>query len=555
MKASDRTETLHLLCALCLGWFLVLLYFYPILTANNSAIPSSFPDGKVFTWNFWWAQLAIREGRSIFETNFVFHPFGALLHLHTFVPAFTIPMAFLFPNADPAALFSSACILAFLLNFACALMLFRSLSGSVACGAVLALLVAFHPYFIGHLRGGHLNMLAFFPVLLLAGGLAKIFLHTGMHFSFRIAAALAILSYSCLYYLYFSAILLGFACIWLFLNRPVERRSSAGRIAVSALAGLALGLPMLLPAAGQALSQLYTPDHSPRAHSADLLSYFLPSENQALGTLAIFKPFQSMVRVNSAEAGATLSVSLILLLLLLYRQRGLPLQRNLLLFSVLGSVAFAVLGLGPVIDMRGAPLRRTFIYDWCIKLLPFFPSVPARFSIMALLLLTMALALLLNVSACGDTSLKRRLLIKLLLAFAILELCPAWLMTTDVKGSSALTMLRDNADIHAVHDTGTPHDSMLRQIYHGKVITNAFLARQPKAALASYRQNAFRRYISGARLDVKPQDLFAAWNELKIDALIVEQSDLETRHKVSTTPWLSEILSDNNVAIYAAASR
>lgn len=75
------------LAGLALFTALALWFTWPIPTDIRN-LSGAYGDGPMFLWNLWWFRHTLdTPGASLFHTDYIFHPVGADLYLHTLTPA------------------------------------------------------------------------------------------------------------------------------------------------------------------------------------------------------------------------------------------------------------------------------------------------------------------------------------------------------------------------------------------------------------------------------------------------------------------------------------
>lgn len=536
-------------------------FFKPILSIKPYQIPSTYPDALDVCWIINWAKLYWSGvTNSFYHTDYLFTPFGADLYLHAAVEGLILPLTVLFQGISVAGIYTLACTLCFILNLFSASYLFKVASGSACLGAALGLLFTFHPYFIGHLDAGHLNILCFFPVLLAHAAFFNLLWSERASRASCIiyCLSLAALPFLNIYYSYFCALSLGaIFCISLF--RLKMRPIYLGRVIVLTVIGHIPPLFKIWMMAQAFTTGSYTPDHDPALHSADLISYFVPGFYQVLGQIDIFSSYNSRVKINPAEATSYLGVALILaaIISLMIRWRastnseaGLTLYKAILVIPL---TLFFLLSLGPEIQVGGSTIGSGYGYITFASFLPFFPSVPARFSILVALFLFLIVAQ--GFKSISATEEKGKLISLMLLLIVLgVEYFPRPLRIASIEPSAVLLELAQATEIQALHDTSAVLQyPMIRQIYHGKKITTAFLSRRPKKPLMEYRKNPFLRFLNSGKT-TSDEALKEGFNQLKIQAVIVEQEQGEIMERIKSVPFLKEKFHDDKVVVYTHLS-
>lgn len=120
---------------------------------------SGFNDAIQHTWNFWWTQHALSNGRLPFATELLFYPEGAPLYRHTLGPALTLPLAPVTALAGPVAAYNLALLLGVASTGYAVFLLAGYVAGGDACAWIAGALVAAGPFLAMKLQVSHLNLL------------------------------------------------------------------------------------------------------------------------------------------------------------------------------------------------------------------------------------------------------------------------------------------------------------------------------------------------------------------------------------------------------------
>lgn len=524
----------------------------PILSDSYS-IPSAFPDGWQFVWNVWWLRQSSSEAESLYFTHYLFHHYGTGLYLHTLSEALLWPLAKLFSSLSPQQVVTFASALAIFLNGITAYILFRTITGKAYIATLLTLCWTIHPYFTGHLYAGHLNLLCFFPVHLIALWALRTFSGKSTGSCLIAAVSWGLLPYLSLYYFYFaSAIVVGVILVALLLPRyrPLRPITFVVPFAIAAV----VAAIKVVPVSEAANSTVYFPNHPAKKHALDLAAYVLPSNIQAYATDSPLTGWGKEVTTHLGEHSAQIGFSLLILLgtlaaVSIYKRTWKLGHSGLaLLIFVLAALSF-----GPKWRLFGEPVFTLPIYSLAAKSLPFFPSVPARFTVLTLFglfLLTASLAKGVHHYLGGTL----RIAIVLFLVGTILEYYPAPLSPTSYAPHSVLLNLKNLSNVSGVYDSSPiPEHQMARQIYHQKPIVEGYISRRPLKPLKRLRRNCFSRCIlNGARC--KRPCVEQGWRELKVQALLVENSQGAAIERAEQLSWLERFSSDERATLFVDAT-
>jgi hypothetical protein len=542
-----------LLFSIVIGLGGVFALFLPTFLAGDTVVPSRYPDAREVLWTIYHTkQFLAGVVPSLYHTTLLFHPFGASLYLHTTVEALTLPLTWLLSQATPQRIYTIACASCFALNYLAALRLMCAFKLSWLVRTVGAGLIAFHPFFLARLDAGHLNFLCFFGVLLLLHAVVSVAKgERGLVLAFESGIAGVALVFTNAYYLYMAAWLV---VLWggvLFFAQRARLSGYIKQIAIPVAMGVATGSYKVVHAITLAQTKLYTPDHNPRENSADIVSFGVPGVYQLLGG-EWGGDLRAAVLGNAIEQSVYLGWGLVALCVvaLSVTRNCREQSRGLALGALVLAGLTCIVSLGPVVHFRGVETIANPLYTGLRSVSPLMLSVPARFGLLTIVHLVVALALLLECS----TARKSRLSMIALLVVLVCEYLPASVRDASLTMPSAVIALHDRLDIQAVHDfSPTPWDAMFHQIGHGKAITGGFLSRRPKAVLRFYARNAFLKFAASGK-ESTPERVRAALDELQIQAVIVPQNRPDVRERLGRLEIGEVIAQDDRVVIYRVPS-
>ncbi len=516
----------------------MLAVFAPGLFAAAPRAPGIYPDVYHFVWNAWYLQ-SVAPGLS-YRTTLVFWPEGTSLYLHTLTEGILWPLCNALPGLPPWRIYVAGCALCFLLNGVAAFLLFWRLSSSALVAALLAALFAMHPFWLAHLDGGHLNMLAFFPVIFGAHA-CLVATDSSVQVRKRVAAAtlastcLAFLPFANLYYFYFGCMLLAAACGAALI---AQRRDAARVLGLVLCAGVVLSAVRLYPTAEAALSGEFTPNHDPGRNGLDVSAFAAPGPYQQISRLLGWG-VELAASPNPTESAGYIGFPMALLLCIV-ALKGAGRWRAM----VLGvAVAFLLLACGPNLRIFGLGGGWNPLYA-AISWLPLFPSVPARFFCVALLLLLAALAIYAK---------RARTIVLSVGVLVGLEWLPAPIEWRSLAASPLLERVR-SSELSALHDaSGSFEERMFHQVQHQKPILAGFLARRPLGPLRRTRQNPLLSFIEGRRKVYGGAGAGADLEALKIDGVIVPVAEREMAARAAQVPGLVERDRDTQLVLFTRA--
>ncbi|MCI5066316.1 hypothetical protein MRY87_11390 [bacterium] len=537
---------------LFVGFGVVSIVLAPFIFSEEKLLFGTFPDSWVFLWNLKRLAAVWSGEEALYYTNWIYTPTGTSLALHTQAEAVLLPLAPLQHVIGLSATYNLAVLLCFLGNFAGFFALFLLLSKRPWLSLLFSLLLTFHPFFLGHLAGGHINFLLFFPVLFALRSILSLLFppKSSEHRSERkelltVALAVGFTAYANLYFLYFLALLMVLLVVLAWCSHPShESLSRSVRLMLAFGGGLLFATPKLWRVVESYRSGSFAPDHDPLSHRADLLYLFLPTEHHLTTQLLKLSPPSYIPGLSHVEIGVFCGVSLFCLVVTLFlcsKESERPLPRKVFL---LGALVFGVLSLGTVLSIAGEEFGTIPLMS-SLSALPFYPSVPIRFGFFPVLFLFCFVA-----QELRSYPLNRSLLISGLLFFVVLEHLPGKLPVSAPPYSDAVAQLRSEPHIRTVIDLarGRQH-KLLRQIQHEKKITSAFVARAPKVLHSRYQENPFLQYLRRGEA-YEPHELRVAIESLEIDAVICESGKPRCMQRVQETELFQELARDWQFVVF-----
>lgn len=345
---------------------LALIFTFPLILHFGDSVPGeNNGDAWQMVWNLWWVRYALENGQNVFQTNLIFYPDGADLHLHALNALnglISLPVQYL---ADWLGGAASGAVAAynFIVFFSLVMSAYggfclaRYLWGDWRAALLAGLGYGFCTYHFSHLLG-HLNLISseFIPfyilfliqtlqgfskprdedlaspsatnqpeVVVAPSGKSKTgFWRPSLRGrSWRwLAAALSLVAITFLelQYILYLALFTAFYLLYIILNWLLARwqsqptllkpkRIAVGSFLIGATYSL-LSLPFTLPILLEALTNPNTvPRRQEREYSADLLAYFYPSPFHPLWGKAMdsaIKPFTATLIEKVVFPGFTL---------------------------------------------------------------------------------------------------------------------------------------------------------------------------------------------------------------------------------------------------------
>lgn len=482
-------------------WFGVItgLITFPLILHLNNSIIGGYGDGLYFAWLIRWYQGVIFEGSGVpfFNAQMNF-PEGWNLSTTDTALATSLPGVPFSWSVGPLAGYNIAMVLTFILSglamYVWVYHLTRSKSSALLAGSIYAFL----PYRIAHFQAGHLNLsgTAWFPIYFM--GLFEV-LHsrTRWHWagSLTTAAALGLIAFSSMYYLYFT-LLMSVVFVLAYLAILGWRQGTQGsfwaRIAGTAMLAMPLVLLALRPflylsrQGGLAERSL---DYANQYSASPTDFFFFPSSH------FLFGRWSSQILDHSLWMESSLYIGLVSLGLLLFAvlKRAHSPQRGLILITLVMISSAFLIALGPqlhwnnrVVTLGQSPI--TLPATYLFRYLPFFDHMRAvlRIGVFALVFTSLSAGLGMHLLLSQTRPSRRRWLTLGLIALALFEFWPGSMTPSLIKIEARPVdyWLAQQANRGAVVQMPFEESTNQAQLYysltHGKPITGGFFnANQP----------------------------------------------------------------------------
>lgn len=416
----------HLVACLALGVWVI----YSAL--QTGGIIGSYPDAYVSVWSIF----RYSQDYDLYYTKLAFAPTGSSLLLHNLSEFVTLPASFVALFLGATITYNLLVAVVTVLNFYAGSLMTGRISSRLPIRLYCGILLAIHPFILGHICGGHINLFTAFPLYML------------VYFALAERANPVIIAGFCaavFYTDYYQAWVAALTLAAIFLAKPNMKLFLGG------LGGLILCLPKLIPTLSLLSSGSYSANHNPALHSLPISALFLPHPMQ-------FISFYYDLILNSAETGAYFGLTFffsILALLILRRWR-----------FILPILFFILLSFGPF--SAWTPYR-------LLSLSGIAPPVPARFVLGALIFAILGLAEV-------TKEIKNTKVLSIVILLSLLEFLPKTLPTLPTPKAEILSFQDNQWNSLPLLDLTTPELAMYNQTVHHHPIVNGFLARRPKVA-------------------------------------------------------------------------
>ncbi|MFC1478841.1 hypothetical protein ACFL57_05225 [Candidatus Margulisiibacteriota bacterium] len=494
---------------LLLFLFLSLLNTYPLVTHMNTHQLGDGGDGVEFLWNLWWTKTALTEQQALYHTDYLFHPHGTDLYLHSLSPfngLASIPLQYLFDNNLILA-YNILAILHFTLAGFGMFLLVSYFTKNRFAAIAGGYIFAFCPYMMGHSLG-HLNlmstgMMPLFILYFLKFHKDPSIKHMGLSSLFLILNTLCSLYYGVLM-LFFAFVYEAYylaASRWRTKPQPINAAFITRLLSIFIIFGIVL-LPVLPGMYNASQSGQFTANHDTAYWSADLFSFFVPGNLSGISTL--FRPFgwwNSIMHNSHTGAENQNFFGYIVLILLIFtltvflrrktKNNFVFTQKYYAVFFLILALVTSVFALGTQMKLLGNVFDIKLPYYYTYKILPLV-SVPGRFTILTVIALSILTAIGITILS-GKLGTKKNLVcIAILFLISIEFMSIPYPLTAYPVPEFYRSLAQENGDF-AIYDlshrtTGDRYlyasgRHMFYQTIHHKKITSGRLSRNNLSVL------------------------------------------------------------------------
>jgi hypothetical protein len=340
--------------------FLIYLAFSAVLFGRaaaprfNTVYLGSGIDQAFFVWCLVWWPYAAAHRLNPFITKLIFAPAGFNLAWSTSIPLISILAYPLTSTIGPIATFNLLCIVFPPLSAWTAYLLCDEITGRFWPSMMGGYIFGFSSYMLAQMYGGHVNLLAIFPIPLAVFLVIKRLRgRVGPPaFTFAMLGLLAAQFLTATEVMATATIFGAFALLitWILAGHELRRRIAA------------LAMPILIAYAGTALvvsPYIYylfagfrtIPIYSASFHSADLLNFVVPTRTAALGRIGFFARIAREFTSNVAEQGGYIGVPLVVIAIWFTAERWRATDARLLASMLL---TVAICAMGPWMHVAGA---------------------------------------------------------------------------------------------------------------------------------------------------------------------------------------------------------
>lgn len=519
---------------------LALIYTFPLIMNFSKVIPGKGGDLSVYYWCHTWFSKALSQWSNPWHTDMLWYPNGTTLVFNTSRFGSAFMAWFLTPVVGSIASYNLIILLSFVVSGLGIYLLVREWSGSEIGAIAAAIVFVFNPFKFNKLIYHHFLLstytfgFALWILLKILKGNQK-----RIRNGIILGLLVGITAYESIFYLDFLALALLLVIIWYaaFERAVFWRHSTLLPLLIAALtAAIALA-----PMAAIVITDFHEYGRLPAAggsegYSNDLLALFAPSPTLFSGIEdppeLIFSKRNFIYNTPEENAGIVGWPVLVLAILgWWWNRKGNPIAR----FSALGVLVFAVLSLGPFLQVGGS--NRFFVVETIGPIaipmpyvfLQFFPPIgmvrtPSRFIILGFIFL----AILVGLAIAGISKRMRgkwAVIPVLLVILIVLDYFPRGIaIINPVAAPEPVERLAgEEGDFGVLHYGINSIDNMRFGTVHGKPHTTGYISRTTRysrplqdfsAASIRYLQRFARQHPTSPRLQgisANARKLFNAW--------------------------------------------
>jgi len=371
--------------------FLVLtvLFLYPASFQFTTRIVGAHNDAFENLWNFWWIHHVLTgPPTSFFVTDYLFHPHGVILHLHSLSLANAAAAAVLQGLVSLSTAYNLIAMASFALSGWAMFWLAYDRAGSVPASFLAGFVYTFSPYHLAH-GLGHINLMGLQWLPLYVLFLMRTRRRSRLTEPVLAALFLILTALTSWYYFVFALVLTFLYGAWETYRTPGDVLGgwALGRWLLTLLLAAAVLLPLLVPMMAVSSSHSFYGQHVSETWSVDAASLLCPGRLTSLGR--VFSPSDCWNPFpRSIEGGTYLGVTV--LLLALY---GSTRHEEGTFWGLVGAGAL-VLALGPVLHLLGRVYSVPLPFAWLERWMPFASvmAMPVRWMAVVFFALSLLVA-------------------------------------------------------------------------------------------------------------------------------------------------------------------
>lgn len=484
---SVATALRYFIFPLILYTSLFILLTFPLITYFNTHVLSDSLDALQNIWNFWWFKQAVTSpDLNLWETNYLFHPYGNpygnSLYNHALMPLMGFFALVLSPVFELEQSYNFLMIASFGLSglslFWLAYYWFKAYIPALLAGFWFA----FSSFHFAH-ASSHIEMASLQWLTLYVLALTVFFNRPTVSKAFMAAILLRIVLWNTPYHFLYCVLITGILGSFFAYKRWRE-----GSLSLILKPVIVFGISVLLLTFGQISSMLQQNTIDPMVntrlaedYSLELLGYLIPAETWRFNYVT--QNFWDQIPGGPEEASTYLGwVVIILMITGLVGKTATRFPTKWHFFVLF--LVFTILAMGSLPQWWGIrhyvmlPVGNRFLtlpYDWLESLLPFLKMSELPLRMVAVP--NLVAPLLAGLGAKRLLEKKRYVILSMLCVISIIETLPAHWKLIDISKPNYVHVLATSPDGNVFDTTKKAAYSMYYQTVHGKPIANGYLAR------------------------------------------------------------------------------
>lgn len=461
MKRAKKTLLIWLTSLLIAG-----LFTFPGITTINTKIIGDHGDGWQNIWNINHIKNSIEHKTNLYHTDKLHYPNGTALYLHTLSPALNSIGSLLYVITNNIILsYNLLVILILSINPVISYFFLRKISSSSKMSLIGAYVFSFSPYVLGHALG-HINLIFVGIIPLVALTFLNIYKKPIFKNYLWHTCALCIATFSSLYYLIFSLLLIG--AYTLYKSVELKKPQPIIKAILTTTPFAILTSPFWIQIINQTINTELVV-HNPEKWSADILAFFTPSSIQSIGVF--FTEITNNFSGNNAEGNLYLGITVMLIsLFTLFKN---PNKKTIL--AGIGAFITATLALGMHLHINGTITNIPLPYNLLYKTTPLIEvtGVPMRFTIITLFFLAII------ISESEKLLSKKKIIIPLITICIALEFITIPFKTYQHPNTEFYTQIQNQSDSFTILDLHkNPTATLYYQTIHNKPIIGGYISKQ-----------------------------------------------------------------------------
>ncbi len=459
---------------------IALIQTWPLAAELSRVLPNDLGDPVLNTWILWWNAHAMPLTRGWWDAPMFFPTRGAMAFSETLIGLSIVASPLQWIGLSPVATYNLLFLFSFPLSALAAYLLAWSLTRRLGPSIVAGLIYGYAMFRFAHL--GHIQILwSWFMPLALLG------LHQWMAESRRSGLLLFGVAWlgeslsNGYYFLYFSIIVVLWL-VWFTPWRDALRKLMP--LLVVWVAAVACMSPVLLTYARvQQEHRFQRTLGEIVGNSADLMDFFNLSSTMPMSLTRGFADERDENPERRVGFGVVPTVALLVGVVVALRGLRRRVEQSVLAFYVVATLVAMLLALGPEPRAGGIQFLPSGPYAWLMAKVPGFTGVrvPARFTLIAIMCLAIATALLLARVRLASVS-REGLLFGAIALAALLETWPRAIPMMPLPSLIDIHALTpDSAVLELPVGENQEFPALYRAMFHRHPLVNGYSGYTPKS--------------------------------------------------------------------------